>query len=153
MDETKSLEFLRAIAAAGEKANMWTAGEAVGLDRAATETISLELMDGGYLEMASLSGAVRLTPQGGEELQGAAGAAQAPDMEALLDRIAAQDLDLGPTAAGDLKADLATLRAALGRSRPLNPVVKSCLAAIDAALEKAGGSAAALRDQLASLQP
>lgn len=152
MDEEKSLELLRAIAAAGDKANMWTAGESVGLDRGTTEALSLELMDRGYLHMASLSGAVRLTPQGGEELQGAAGAEQAPDMEALLDRIAAQDLDLGPTASKDLKADLATLRAALGRSRPLNPVVKSCLAAIDGALEKAGKPAAALRDQLASLQ-
>lgn len=153
MDEVKSLEFLRAIAAAGDKANMWTAGQAVGLERGATEALSLELMDRGYLEMASLSGAVRLTPSGAEELQGAAGAEKTPDLEELLQRIAAQELDLGPTASADLKADLATLRAALGRSRPLNPVVKACLAAIDGALEKAGGSAAGLREQLASLRP
>lgn len=112
MDEVKSLEFLRAVAAAGDKANMWTAGQAVGLERGATETLSLELMDRGYLEMASLSGAVRLTPSGAEELQGAAGAAKAPDLEDLLQRIAAQELDLGPTASADLKADLATLGAA-----------------------------------------
>lgn len=153
MDDVKRLEFLRAVAAAGDKANMWTAGEAVGLGRAATETLSLDLMDLGYLEMASLSGAVRLTSLGGEELQGAAGAEKAPDMEALLERIASQELKLGPVASADLKADLATLRAALGRSRPLNPVLKACLAAIDGALEKAGPSAAALRGQLAALQP
>lgn len=153
MDEVKSLEFLRAVAAAGDKANMWSAGEAVGLDRGATESLSLELMDQGYLEMASLSGAIRLTAKGGEELQGAAGAEKAPDLEALLERIAGRELDLGPTAARDLKADVATLRAALGRSRPLNPVIKSCLAAIDGALEKAGGSAGDLRGQLAALHP
>lgn len=153
MDDIKRVEFLRAIAAAGDKANMWTAGEAVGLDRTATETLSLEFMDRGYLEMASLSGAVRLTPQGGEELEGAAGAEKAPDLEALLGRIAAQDLDLGPIASANLKADLATLRAALGRSRPLNPVVKACLAAIDGALENVGAPGAALRDQLAALRP
>ncbi|MCB2191248.1 MAG: hypothetical protein KQI62_06760 [Deltaproteobacteria bacterium] len=153
MDEVKSLEFLRAIATEGETANMWTAGEAVGLDRGATESLGLELMDRGYLEMASLSGAVRLTTQGSQELQGAAGAEQAPDLEALLDRIAGQEVELGPTASKDLKADLATLRAALGRSRPLNPVVKACLAAIDGALEKAGESTGALRDQLASFKP
>lgn len=33
MDEVKNLEFLRAVAAAGDKANMWSAGETVGLDR------------------------------------------------------------------------------------------------------------------------
>jgi hypothetical protein len=153
MDEVKSLEFLRAVAAAGDKANMWSAGEAVGLERGATESLSLELMDQGYLEMASLSGAIRLTAKGGEELQGATEAEKAPDLEALLDRIAGRDLDLGPTAAKDLKADLATLRAALGRSRPLNPVIKSCLAAIDGALEKAGNSAGDLRSQLAALHP
>ena len=70
MDEEKSLELLRAIAAAGDKANMWTAGESVGLDRGTTEALSLELMDRGYLDMASLSGAVRLTPPG---RRGAAG--------------------------------------------------------------------------------
>lgn len=110
-------------------------------------------MDQGYLEMASLSGAIRLTAKGGEELQGAAEAEKAPDLEALLNRIAGWSLDLGPTAARDLKADLATLRAALGRSRPLNPVIKSCLAAIDGALEKAGNSAGDLRSQLAALHP
>ncbi len=153
MDELKRLEFLRALASAGEKANMWTAGQAVGLERAATENLSLELMDQGYLEMASLSGAVRLTPQGLEELAGAAGAQKAPDLEELLGRIAAAGLELGPVAAADLQADLATLRAALGRSRPLNPVLKACLAAIDGALEKAGPGATALRGQLAALQP
>jgi hypothetical protein len=153
MDDVKRLEFLRAIAAAGDGANMWVAGESVGLDRAATENLSLDLMGMGYLEMASLSGAVRLTDKGGEELQGAAGAEKAPDMEQLLERIAAAGLDLGPRANADLTADLATLKAALGRSRPLNPVVKACLAAIDGALEKAGETAAHLRSQLADLKP
>ncbi len=153
MDDNTKLEFLKAIAAAGDSANMFAVGETLGLERNATENLGVELMERGYLEMASLSGGVRLTAKGGEELAGAAGAEKAPDLEQLLDRIAKAGLDLGPQANADLKADLLTLRAALGRSRPLPPVVKACMAALDAALEKAGPAGAPLRDQLAALKP
>lgn len=153
MDDNTKLEFLRAVAAAGDKANMWAVGEGLGLERIPTENLAVGLMEMGYLEMASLSGAVRLTPKGGEELAGAEGAEKAPDLEQLLERIAGAGLELGPAANADLKVDIATLRAALARSRPLNPVLKSCLAAIDGALEKAGPPAAKLRAQLAALKP
>ena len=153
MDDNTKLEFLKAIAAAGDSANMWTAGEALGLEHNVIENLGVGLMEQGYVEMASLSGGVRLTAKGGEELAGAAGAEKAPDLEQLLDRIAKTNLDLGPQANTDLKTDLLTLRAALGRSRPLIPVVKACMAALDAALEKAGPAGASLRQQLAALKP
>ena len=96
---------------------------------------------------------MRLTGKGAEELAGAQGAEQAPDLEQLLERIERAGLDLGPKANGDLKVDLSTLRAALGRSRPLLPVLKACWAALDLALEKAGPSGANLRSQLAEFKP
>ncbi|MCF8032115.1 MAG: hypothetical protein K9K66_02595 [Desulfarculaceae bacterium] len=153
MDDLKKLEFLKALAEAGDSANMWTAGEAVGLEHNAIENLGVELMNQGYLEMASLSGGVRLTDKGSEELAGADGAEKAPDLEQMLQRIVDAGLDLGPGANANLTADIATLRAALKRSHPLAPVVKACMAAIDAALQMAGAPGEKLRPQLAALKP
>ena len=63
----------------------------------------------------------------------------------------AGDLGLSPAAAADLKADLACLRAQLGRSQPLPQVVSACLGAVAQALEaashpRAGQLAAQARD-------
>lgn len=155
MDEVKRLEFLRQLAQAGEAANMWTAGQAVGLDRASTEQLSLDLLTQGVLEMASLSGGVRLTAAGQSELEGAPSPQKSADLGAVLAAIlAADELGLPPEAAADLRADLATLQAALGRSAPHAQVLETCLKAVDAALGQApDGRAASLRDNLAPLMP
>ncbi|RJX33423.1 MAG: hypothetical protein C4525_09150 [Desulfarculus sp.] len=151
MEDVKRLEFLRQLASAGAKANMWRAGEAVGLDHAATEQLSLDLMAQGLLEMASLSGAVRLTESGQAELDGAPSPDKAADLGAVLREInETRGLGLEEPAAADLKADLATLQAALQRRAPHAAVLETCLKAVAAALAKAAGpAAAALSEKLA----
>ncbi|MEW5912007.1 MAG: hypothetical protein AB1814_05595 [Thermodesulfobacteriota bacterium] len=150
MEDLKRLEFLRRLAAAGAKANMWRAGEALGLDHAATEQLSLDLMTQGLLEMASLSGGVRLTEAGQAELDGAPSPDNAADLGALLKEIGqAGALGLAGPAAADLAADLATLQAALQRRAPHASVLETCLKAVAAALGQAPAPAApALRERL-----
>ena len=150
MDDVKRLEFLRQLALEGEGANMWSAGEAVGLDRAATETLAMDFMAQGVLEMVSLSGRVLLTASGQSELDGAPSPEKSAELAAMLGQIAGTGgLGLDEAVAANLQADLATLQAALKRNPPLAPVLEACLQAIDAALGQAGGPGAELKTKLA----
>jgi hypothetical protein len=150
MDDVKRLEFLRQLALEGDKANMCSAGEAVGLDRAASEALGMDLMAQGVLEMVSLGGRVALTTSGQSELDGAPGPEKSAELAALLDQIAAAGgLGLEAAIASNLQADLATLQAALKRNPPLAPVLEACLQAMDAALGQAGGAGAELKTKLA----
>lgn len=133
MDEGKQREFLERLAQAGEQASMWEIGQAMGLDRGATEALATALLAQEALQMVSLSGKVCLTEAGRALCGGAAG----DFLAGLLgDLRAAGALGLSGQAQGDFLADLATLQAQLTRSQPLLPVVKACLAAIEGALAK-----------------
>ncbi len=149
MDDLKRLEFLRQLALEGDSANMWNAGEAVGLDRAATEALAMDLMAQGVLEMASLSGGVKLTASAQSELEGAPSPEKSANLASVLEGIAAAgNLGLDAAAAANLAADLATLQAGLKRNPPLAPVLESCLKAVGAALDQAGAAGQELKAQL-----
>ncbi len=142
MHEKNKLEFLGGLSQAGDQANMWQTGQAMGLNRDASEALAMDLMSQGLLEIVNLSGKVRLTEAGRRALGPASGPGDG--LEALVrDLEAAGDLGLKGASAQDLAADLATLRAQLGRSRPLMPVVKACLAALESLLGRSSASEAA----------
>lgn len=134
MEQGKEREFLERLAQAGEQASMWEVGQAMGLDRGATEALAASLLAQEALQIVSLSGKVCLT-EAGRALCGA-GAGGDSLAGLLQDLRAAGGLGLSGAAAQDLLADLATLEAQLGRSQPLMPVVKACLAAIEGALTR-----------------
>ncbi len=131
MFSDQHLDLLRRLDQAGEQANLWQAGGEMGLDRPATEVLAMDLMAGGILEVVNLSGKVRLTDQGRGLLGGGDGEL---DLAGLVAALESLNLGLGQPAAGDLLADLACLKAQAGRSRPLLPVIKACLAAVETAL-------------------
>jgi hypothetical protein len=133
MDEELKLEFMRRTDQAGDEANMWRIGEGLGLDRGQVETLCMDLLSEGLLEMKNLGGSIVLAQAGREQLAGAP--APGPNLGTLLDELeGAGDLGLAGPAAGDLAADLACLRAQLSRSRPLAAVVQACLQAVAEAL-------------------
>ena len=135
--EQQRSRFLRAIADAGDSADMWQAGQDLGLERSHTENLATALMAEGLLEMVSLSGKVRLTPEG-RRLLDTASPQEEPDLAAWLQAVAdAEPLGLPEPTARDLAADLATLQAQLQRSQPLTAVVNACLEAIAEALAAA----------------
>ncbi|MCA1906301.1 MAG: hypothetical protein LDL11_06915 [Desulfarculus sp.] len=131
MFSDQHLDLLRRLDQAGDQANLWQAGGEMGLDRPAAEVLAMDLMAGGILEVVNLSGKVRLTDQGRGLLGGGGGDL---DLAGLVAALEALDLGLGQPAAGDLMADLTCLKAQLGRSRPLVPVVRACLAAVESIL-------------------
>ncbi|MFH1058940.1 MAG: hypothetical protein V1797_09730 [Pseudomonadota bacterium] len=151
MSEDKDLELLRRLAAAGDAANMWEAGAAMGLDRSATETLAIDLFAKQAMEVANLSGKVRITATG-RSLLGEAPASE-PGLAGLVRDLAALEPGLPGNDATDLAADLACLQAQAGRSRPLMPVVRACLAAVETALAKSKApQAAALIKRAATLR-
>jgi len=138
MEPENKLRFLKELAKAGAKANMWQVGQVLGLDRQAVESLSLDLLSSGLLEMVSLSGAVRLTESGLAQLEETPATNQPLDLPALIKAIEeAGDMGLSPSAAADLSADLATLKNQLKRSQPLKAVLMACLSSIQAALNQA----------------
>jgi hypothetical protein len=132
--EEKLRELLQAVQHRGGQADMWEAGQALGLRRDQTEALATEAMGENLLEMVSLSGKVRLTEEGAKAAVGG----QAPEagMTGFLQQAAALgEAGLPPEAAQDLAADLKCLQAQLGRSRPLPEVVGACLDSVARALE------------------
>ncbi len=104
-----------------------------GDGREAAENLAADLMAEGLLEMVSLRAGCSLTPAGREALVPAAGE-EAGGLAGLL----AELETLVPAPGGDFGADLACLKAQLGRSAPLKPVLAACLAALAAGLEAGG---------------
>lgn len=151
MLESQDLDLLRRLAAAGDQANMWEAGAQMGLDRPATETLAMNLFAQQAMEVVNLSGKVRIT-EVGRRLLGDAPASE-PGLAGFVADLAALAHGLTGTDAGDLAADLACLRAQAGRSRPLMPVVRACLAAVETALGKSKApQAAGLAQRAAALR-
>lgn len=134
-------------------AGMWAIGEDMGLDRGRTEYVAMSLVGEGLVEIRSLSGGLALTEAGLSRVQagGSAGTGW-PDLGDLLARIetALDSLGPGTKAHRDLGADLATLRAQMGRSEPLAPVVEATLRAVKQTLESASADKQLL-DALAGL--
>lgn len=147
MAEEKHLKLLALLDQAGDSVTMWQVGESLGLNRSATETLAMDLFAEGILEVVNLSGKVRITDKG-RGLLGGGGAADLPGLVEALEK--AGSLGLSGAAAQDLAADLATLKAQLSRSRPLMPVVKSCLAALETTLAKSKDPAASGLAQMAA---
>lgn len=135
--DPQAMEFLGRLAQEGDKVDSHQVGEEMGLDRGQIDTLSVDLMTAGLLEMVSLSGQVRVTEAGKKALGGGlSGRADGDGLEALLDDLADTDLGLAPGAAADLAVDLETIRAQLKRSEPLGPVISACLQAVALALAK-----------------
>lgn len=145
MSDEIRMELLRRISKAGDSANAKNEAMAMGMDRQQADDMSVGLISDGLLEMVSLSGSVQLTEAGKGLIAGSdAAETGTDDMGDLLAAVAkAGDLGLGERDATDLAADVACLQAHLKRSRPLDPVVRSCLASIAGALDKAPKPAAA----------
>lgn len=154
MEDHQKLEFLRRVAEAGDKANMWKLGEAQGLERNATETLCMDYFAQGILEVVNLSGGVRLTASGRENLGEAEGGGGPDSLAALVaDLEKAGDLGLKAPAGTDLAADLACLKAQLKRSQPLTQVLRACLLAVEAALmQSPAAQAEALAQRAAALR-
>ncbi len=141
MEQDKQREFLERLIQAGEQASMWELGQAMGLDRGATEALATSLLAQEALQMVSLSGKVCLT-EAGRQMCGPGGGSN--DLARLLaDLEGAGGLGLSGPARQDFLADLATLKAQLGRSQPLAPVIKACLAALESSLAKSPSPEAA----------
>ncbi|MDY6851084.1 MAG: hypothetical protein SV487_03275 [Thermodesulfobacteriota bacterium] len=121
-------------------AGMWAIGENMGLDRDRTENLAMSLVGEGLAEIRSLSGGLALTEAGLSRVQ-AGGSAEggSPDLSDLLPRLetALDSLGLEAKARRDLEADLATLRAQMGRSESLAVVVEATLRAVKQTLESA----------------
>jgi hypothetical protein len=141
--DDKVRELLQAVQARGGEANMWEAGQALGLTRDQTEGLATEAMGESLLEMVSLSGKVRLTEQGAEAAGAGQGGAEESGLSGLVSQAAALgEAGLPPAQAKDLAADLACLQAQLGRSRPLPAVVRACLESLAGLLEASSQEAA-----------
>lgn len=134
-------------------AGMWAIGEDMGLDRGRTENLAMSLVGEDLVEIRSLSGGLALTEAGLSRVQ-TSGSAEggSPALGDLLPRIEAalDSLGLKATARRDLEADLATLRAQMGRSEPLALVVEAALRAVKQTLESASADKQLL-DALAGL--
>ncbi|MCB2185708.1 MAG: hypothetical protein KQJ78_04780 [Deltaproteobacteria bacterium] len=143
MHEELKKNFLEKLAAAGGQGSMWDLGQGLGLDRAATEPLGLELMSEGLVEMASLSGGIRLTEAGREALSPPETGGHGGLKDLLKELANAGTLGLGSPAAGNLTVDVATLRSALERQDPLPQVVNALVKSLVHALEQAGDPRAA----------
>lgn len=137
--DPQARELLAAVQQAGDSANLWEAGQSLGLERSRAEDLGTGLMAEGLLEMVNLGGAVRVSPAGADLLAGGGGLGAGGDDLANLvsDLETAGGLGLAEKVAADLAADVTALKAQLGRSRPLLPVVRACLEALE---ENLGGS-------------
>lgn len=120
-------------------AGMWAIGQSLGLDRGRTENVAMSLVGEGLVEIKSLSGGLTLTEAGLSRTHGSSAETGSPDLGDLLARLETtlDSLGLKARARRDLEADLATLRAQMGRSEPLAPVVEAALRAVKQALESA----------------
>lgn len=144
--EPKAAEFLSKLSQAGDTVDMRQVGEQMGMQRDEVESLGMDLMAEGFLEIVSLSGSVRVTDAGRQAASGSAApaAASAGDPLAALaaDIAAAGDLGLASQAALDLAVDLQTLEVQMTRSQPLKAVQDACLKAIAQALRTADAPAA-----------
>ena len=138
MDQSESGRLLEYLAGIEGAANMWEAGEALGMQRQDTENAATDLMAQGYLAIANLSGGVRVTQEGLDWLQknggGPAGQA-APDLDGWLQSVEnAGSLGLSGAGLQDFRLDMETLRLQSRRSGSLPGVLSACLGAVHKAL-------------------
>ena len=113
---------------------MYDLGSDLGLDRSAVEDALGELFAAGLAEIRSLSGQIGLTEAGQTlaaqqappSLSSAARSEATPDLVREL-RENINRLGLNTRDAADLKADLATITAQQGSSRPQATVINACL--------------------------
>lgn len=143
MEERNRLAFLAAVDQAGGRANMWEIGEAMGLERGDTEQLCTELLSDGLLELASLSGGVRITEQG-SSLAGAASGGGDEDLGTWLNEAGQVcHLALDGLAAQDLAVDLETIRSQQKRTKPHATVISTCLGAAEQAFNSSAHPQAA----------
>jgi hypothetical protein len=134
MNDDMLRDFMARVAAAGDRASLQEVGEALGIDRGQADEISMQLMGEGFLEIVSLSGAVRLTDAGKSAI-GAGGDSGEDDLAALVAEMAAcGDFGLPPGTANDLSCDLRALQAQMERSRSLGGVIDALVSEVEAAL-------------------
>lgn len=123
--------------------SMYDLGSDLGLDRSAVEDALGELFAAGLAEIRSLSGQIGLTEAGQTlaaqqappSLSSAARSEATPDLVREL-RENINRLGLNTRDAADLKADLATITAQQGSSRPKATVINACLRFIAELLAK-----------------
>lgn len=116
---------------------MWVVGQSIGLERSETESLAMDLVAEGFLEIKSLSGGVALTQTGLALFEaGASQDAEPVTLGTILERMETflNERDLPPAVRQNLAADIQTLRAQSGRTSPLPAVLETVLNAVREAL-------------------
>lgn len=139
--------------------SMYDVGEGLGMDRDTSSRVAETLIGLQLVEIRTLSGGIGISSDGANEIQhmmgGASAAGDAPGKLAdqpVMDTISCQSIEV---VAGELKgqagnlgldfdglselmADLKTIDAQLGSSRPKTAIIRECLRSIKEVLEGAG---------------
>ena len=139
--------------------SMYDVGEGLGMDRDASSRVAETLIGLQLVEIRTLSGGIGISSDGATEIQhlmgGAAPAGDAPGkladqpvMDALscqgVEQVAGQlktqagNLGLDFDGLSELMADLKTIDAQLGSSKPKTAIIRECLRSIKETLEGAG---------------
>lgn len=150
------------------QASMYDIGEGLGLDRDTSSRLAETLIGLQLVEIRTLSGGVGISTEGANEVKRLTGGVSPVDGspgkltdQPLMDPISSQGVE---QAAGELKsqtgnlgldfdglselmADLKTIDAQLGSSRPKTAIIRECLRSIKAVLQGVGngGSLAKIR--------
>ena len=143
------------------QASMYDVGEGLGLDRDASSRVAETLMGLELVEIRTLSGGIGISTEGADEvkrltggLSPAGGSTGKLTDQPLMDPVSTQGVEL---AAGELKsqagnlgldfdglselmADLKTIDAQLGSSRPKTAIIRECLRSIKEVLEGGGNN-------------
>jgi hypothetical protein len=141
------------------QASMYDVGEGLGLDRDTSLRVAETLMGLELVEIRTLSGGIGISTEGANEVKRLAGGMFAADGppgkltdQPVMDSASSQGVE---QAAGELKsqagnlgldfdglselmADLKTIDAQLGSSRPKTTIIRECLRSIKEVLEGAG---------------
>lgn len=116
--------------------DLWAVGRDLGLDRSRTETLSVQLMAVGFLQMKSLSGGVAITAAGMDEIgplaTASSEASAPPDLAGLCAELESElpSMGLAERLLKDALADVACIRTQLGKSRPGTKIVAACASSI-----------------------
>ncbi len=137
--------------------SMYEIGEAIGLDRDATQKTAESLMGEGLVEIKTLSGGIGITQSGIEEIEEINGG-QAVDNHALLSlsnglilnpsdnqlvetvihniKHDINDLGLGFDDLADITVDIRTVEVQLTAKNPKTAIIRACFDSISTGLEK-----------------
>jgi hypothetical protein len=141
--------------------SMYDVGEILGLDRDSSARVAETLIGLQLVEIRTLSGGIGISAEGAAEITGLAGGAapigdsagrlsdqpvmdvqSCQAVEHLADALKTQigELGLDFDSLSELMADLKTIEAQLGSSRPKTAIIRKCLRSITEVLDRVGNS-------------